>query len=198
MQKKLLLSLVSVGAVAVGAGVVATHGQDLTVAEEGYSYSCAGLNWTGGVNEDGTPKSVAFISDGNGTNYGDGIGYNITLADCGYTATNTGLLTGAASGVKIGGSKSGKYAGSLKITLPSGTNARRVSVWASPWSGEPKDSQIAVNGSATQTVPAATFTATTWTSYTFDITSNNVVTITNGSPTGKARIIVGMVVLRAA
>ncbi|MCH3909765.1 MAG: hypothetical protein LKE31_05275 [Bacilli bacterium] len=206
MQKKLLLSIVSVGAVAVGAGVVATHGQDLTVAEEGYSYSCASVNFlASGIKTDGKPGDTTYDSGAYGIDSAsasfskdvdlfsyNGFGDNHCTfsGQNAYAAAISGKTPKPLSGIKLSSSKN---SGSFTITLPTGIYAKRAGLWVSSWSGETPICKV--NSSATQTVTSQTYSSgnITWELKNFDIDRSNSIVI---STTSTQRLIIGMVVFR--
>lgn len=201
MQKKLLLSIVSVAAVVVGAGVVATHGQDLTVAEESYSYSCASVSFVAsGITESGEPGVSEYKSTSYGSNdtsaytggvtyrgFGDGATctFSNNSTDCRISATKTKCV-----GLKVGGSSK------FTIDLPANVYTRRAGLWVSGWSKEA--ATFKVNDSATKTTVSKTYNTSggdnlVWALFDFDLSRTNSITI---ATTTAKRLIIGMVVFR--
>ena len=122
----------------------------------------------------------------------------VTSLNCSMTNwTNANYMaTMTDSAIKIGGSKSGKYSGSVKLTLNGGMTASRAIVYSTGWSGDTSDLQLGVNGSY-QSVTTTSDSAYVFSSYIFDFNETSELIFSNNpSATGKSRIVISKIVLR--
>lgn len=120
-----------------------------------------------------------------------------TSIDCSMTSwTNANYGNKNETAIKIGGSKSGKYVGSVDLKLNGDLKTDRVIVYATGWSGDTSDLKVGVNGeekSIETTSDSYVFKA-----YTFDLASqtNSLTFTNNSSATGKSRTVISKIVFR--
>ena len=151
-----------------------------------YGYSCNDIVFSETVDN---PNSSADLSDVSTV-------YTTTL-NCSMTGWSNANYK-AESAIKIGGSKSGKYSGSVKLTLNDDVAASRLIIYAAGWVGDSSDLQLGVNGRYQDVTATATGDSYVFSPYTFDLGSQvNEITFTNNpSATGKSRIVISKIVLR--
>ena len=98
--------------------------------------------------------------------------------------------------IKIGGSNSGKYSGSVKLTLNNGMTASKAIVYSTGWSGDTSDLQLGVNGNY-QSVSTTSDSNYVFSPYTFEFDETDTLTFSNNpSASGKSRIVISKIVLR--
>lgn len=188
-MKKFLLGLSLASTVLMGGAVAATATGGVnafTLRRLNNSYTCNDIVFSESVSNPGAYADITDLS-----------AKGVTSLDCSMTNwTNANYATTmTASAIKIGGSKSGKYSGSVKLTLNGDMTATRLIIYATGWKGDSGDIQLGVNGdyqSITKTTDSYVYTP-----YTFDISETNSIILSNNeSATGARRLVISKIVLR--
>ena len=159
---------------------------NLSMIKAQQSYTCNDIVFSETVNN---PGAYADISDLRTK--------NVTTINCSMTnwtnANYASTLTDSA--IKIGGSKSGKYAGSVDLKL-NDAKTDRVIVYATGWSGDTASLKVGVNG--TEKTIEQTSSSYVFKAYTFDLASqtDSITFTNNSSATGKSRTVISKIVFR--
>lgn len=150
------------------------------------SYTCNDIVFSESVSNPGSYTDIEDLSS-----------KGVTALDCSmtdWTNANYGS-TMTDTAIKIGGSKAGKYSGSVKLTLNNGMTASKAIVYSTGWHGDTGDIQLGVNGSY-QTITNTT-DSYVFTPYTFNFEETNEITFSNNpDASGKRRLVISKIVLR--
>lgn len=187
MKMKLLGGLLAATTItAMGVAVAPIIGNNVqALTRTNNIYSCNDIVFSETVDNPGKYADISDVSN-----------IAITSLDCSMTNwTNANYGDKGTTAIKLGGSKSGKYAGSVKLTLNGGMTATKVIVYSTGWSGDTGDIQLGVNGSyqsITNTIDSYVFTP-----YTFTFTeTNEIIFSNNANASGKRRLVISKIVLR--
>ena len=190
MSKGLMLFMACLGLVGVTGAVIASSSpsiMDNVVLAQTRSpnYSCNDIVFSETVDNPGSYADLADVS----TIY-------TTSLSCSMTDwTNANYKAGSA--IKIGGSKSGKYDGS--VTLTTTTDVSRLLIYATEWSNDPGTATLYVNGEShdVETTSDGNYQFKMYDFNFGDTNKTKTFTITNGTGnTGKRRIVISKIVLR--
>lgn len=197
MNKKKILALFSVISTSVLAlTVVFAAKPDLgstfaLMNRSNGGYSCNDIVFSESVNNPGSYSDITDLA-----------AEGVTNLDCSMTEwTNANYLKNSTSSmsdsaIKIGGSKSGKYAGSVKLTLNQDMTTDKLIIYSTGWKSESGTQKIGVNGSY-QDVAKTTDTYV-FSPYTFelDAPTNEIIISNDAAATGSRRIVISKIVLR--
>lgn len=188
-NKILGVLMVAVGCIAMLGAVIQASGAGnvFALVRGNSSYTCNDIVFSETVNN---PSAYADISDLRTK--------NVTTINCSMTnlsnANYASTLTNSA--IKIGGSKSGKYAGSIDFKLKEQTTDKLI-IYATGWSGDTADLKLKVNSSDYQTV-SQTDSSYSFTAYTFNLASatDSITLYNNQEASGKSRLVISKIVFR--
>lgn len=186
--QKLISGALATLAAATMTIVIATgrDGASLLRAEQQYSYTCNDIVFTETVNNPGKYADVDDVST-----------IATTTVDCSMTEwTNANYGVKGATAIKIGGSKTGKYDGSVKLTL-NNLITTKVIIYAAEWLKDPATAALTVNGISVTLPTTPEGSSYSFIPYTFEFAPTNELTFTNGSGNGgKRRIVISKIVLK--
>ena len=132
---------------------------------------------------------------------------NITDLSTFFTTSLTGTMTDWTNAnygdkgtdcIKIGGSKTGKYSGSFKLTLTGDYLVGKVIVYAAGWAGDPGTKILEVNDVSSEVDSTASGDDYEFKPYEFELTthSNTLVFRNDPSASGKRRVAISKIVFR--
>jgi hypothetical protein len=154
------------------------------------SYTCGDIVFSETVNNPGSYSDIADLAAEGVTSL------NCSMTEwtnANYLKNKTSAMTDSA--IKIGGSKSGKYSGSVKLTLNGGMTASKLIIYSTGWFGDTGNIQLGVNGdyqTVTNTTDSYVFAP-----YTFNFEpTNEIILSNNNGATGKRRLVISKIVLR--
>ena len=179
-------ALISITCMTIALIVGSSRGAMTGMLKAQQSYTCNDIVFSETVNN---PGAYADISDLRTK--------NVTTINCSMTnwtnANYASTLTDSA--IKIGGSKSGKYSGSVDLKL-NDAKTDRVIVYATGWSGDTASLKVGVNG--TEKAIEQTSSSYVFKAYTFDLASqtDSITFTNNSSATGKSRTVISKIVFR--
>lgn len=170
--------------------IVEYNKRDYIHIQAQHTYTCADITFSETVN------NLGAYSDIDGSKIGTLT--NLQQNDLSFKNwTNANYKQGVStSAIKLGGSSTGKYAGSVTIASPTYV-FDKVVIYASGWQGD-KATQLVVNN-ISQDIPATAKGGDyNFIPYTFNLTSqtNTLIFANNPSASNKQRIVISKIVFR--
>lgn len=184
-KKGLILACVAASCVVATLGFVSINNQSSILrAEE--PYACADIEFghthnSNGYSGSGTPNPTTTT-----------IEKELFSVVIGANAQHSSTYTDYP--LKIGGSKSGKYAGNITINF-TGT-CDKVMIYAAGWVGDSAACLTIDEDEQSVATTAKGVTEPSYQCYTFEFDKTNTITIGNGSPSGSNRVLISKMVFR--
>ena len=190
--KKLMTILAAFSLLLAGCvyGVAIYRSNTRLVTKAQNSYSCCEITFS---EEQNNPSSNATID---GSKIGTLLGF--TTGDLVFSNwTNANYKNGvSASAIKIGGSKTNKYAGSFTVTS-STYNFDKVIVYATGWVGDNSTSLI-VNNVGNDISATASGGTYIYSAYTYEFENSSTLTFSNNATAfTKQRVLISKIIFRA-
>lgn len=181
------LSLLAIGCVC-SAAIYNSNNNVMLKAQT--PYTCCDITFSEKQNNPSATSSIDGAKIGTLTGF--------TTGDLTFSSwTNANYKSGvSASAIKIGGSKSGKYAGSFTVTS-STYSFDKVIVYATGWAGDNATSLI-VNNISNDIATTAKDATYTYSAYTYEFDNSSTLTFSNATDaSNKQRVLISKIVFRA-
>lgn len=196
MKKSMIfaISSLAVSAIAITGMAFGSEGILNLELKAAGTYSCVSIDMTETVNNPASYSDAKAVTFATLQNLGTDEVATSSWTNANYKELSNGAATSA---IKIGGSKTSKYAGSVVFSFATVT-IQKVILYASSWSNDGAAS-IQVDSLTSQSVPETVNGAYSFSAYTFTLaTPAKTFTITNAGATTKKRIVISKIVLRIA
>lgn len=187
------LSLLSIGCVC-GAAIYNSSNKVMLKAQTPYTCCEVTLTETTTTSGPSTTTTIDLGSVGTLTGFQTGDLTYTNIANSAYSKVDSD--GNATNPIKIGGSKSGKYAGSFTLTS-STYSFGKVIVYATGWAGDNATSLI-VNNISNDIATTAKGATYTYSAYTYEFDNSSTLTFSNATDaSNKQRVLISKIVFRA-
>lgn len=190
LNKLACLSMLAIGAVATATAIPAASTFSVFAGAQNV-YTCTALDFGEAVNPPSASATIDISEYATLTNLTDA---DISLSN--WTNANYKTTAQGGSAIKIGGSSSGKYDGSITVTFNNYV-CDKVIAYAAGWKNDPGTQNLVIAGDSQAVASTAKEAEYTFNSYTYEFDKTNTFTITNGTGnTGNRRVVISKLVFR--